>query len=141
MSLFPQSNSPLVDEIFSKISPISVHDVIMKEPKELMEEIIQKHFGSQGLSVVQTEYQEAIRLCIMDALTSGGIQTLINLPRDALSQSIAEDAVAFEATLPPEVSKMRLSSNRYRWRWCYENDDLQKQFQAFCYNRGKANGG
>lgn len=135
----PMSNksTPLLDRVFSEVTPITVPDFTIKEPKEIADELIQKHFLHGDFSCMLPREKEAIRNCIMEALSMGAIQTLIAEAKDPLSLEIAKDAVAFEQTLEPNVLKTRIPSGAHPWGWRYVNEDLQKRFRDFCKSREK----
>lgn len=54
-------------------------------------------------------------------------------PSDALSQSIAADAQAFEATL--DYKPTRTGAASYPWGWCYASNEVQNKFKDFCTAR------
>lgn len=131
------SNTPVLDQLFSEIKPISVREFKMKETDEIVDDLIEKHFLSGDYSCLLPREKEAVKNCILEALSLGAIQTLMSEAKDPLAQAIAEDAVAFEATLELAVSKARVASNAYPWGWHYVNEDLQKRFREFCQSRKK----
>jgi hypothetical protein len=131
------SNTPVLDQLFSEVKPISVREFTMKEPSDIADDLIKKHFPSGSYSQLHPWEKDAVKNCILEALSMGAIQTLIAEAKDPLSQEIARDAVSFEETLAPSVDKARVACGAYPWGWRYISEGLQKQFRDFCKSREK----
>lgn len=97
-----------------------------------IQEIIDKFILPTDFSELPPRVQAGIRCCIKEAAVKGGIAALAPNVMSPVVTAIANDAVAFEATLDDSVDKTRVSSNSHSWGWCYKSDVLQLEFRTYC---------
>lgn len=115
-----------------------------KTPDELTNDIIKKNFKMGAFGVLMPDQQSAVRECIKQALGTGRILSLvktsdpdIGVEQSQLMQEMAEEAIAFEATLDPETDITKLESETFPWGWRYASWNLQERFKQFVVSRNK----
>lgn len=97
-----------------------------------IQEIIDKFILPTDFADLPPRVQAGIRCCIKVAASMEATPLEQPSTMSPVAKAIANDAIAFEATLADGVDKTRVSSNSYSWGWRYKSDALQLEFRTYC---------